>query len=201
MPKEVLRQYLGLQDEYEKKKLQLILQCAPLLKGVKMSCILVMEAAYLQIIAEELRHTQICLKVLCRKSGKYTILLYRENLLEIYLSQENVTAFLKQYGYQKRVDSLGQYLSQSLSLLGKRVSYFRGKEGNFPHEIGVFLGYPLEDVIGFIENAGKNFLLNGYWKVYADAKAAKVRFQSYDEAKITAAKEMFAGKTIREIAG
>ena len=39
-------------------------------------------------------------------------------------------------------------------------------EGEFPHEIGVFLGYPLADVIGFIENRGKNFTACGYWKVY-----------------------------------
>jgi len=26
----------------------------------------------------------------------------------------------------------------------------------FPHEIGVFLGYPLEDVMGFISNKGHN---------------------------------------------
>ncbi len=28
--------------------------------------------------------------------------------------------------------------------------------GEFPHEIGLFLGYPLHDVIGFIFNRGKN---------------------------------------------
>lgn len=39
---------------------------------------------------------------------------------------------------------------------------------DFPHEIGVFLGYPLGDVVGFIENRGKNFTCCGCWKSYGD---------------------------------
>ena len=42
---------------------------------------------------------------------------------------------------------------------------------NFPHEIGVFLGYPLDDVIGFIEH--KPYYLVGDWKVYQNVNEAK----------------------------
>ena len=49
----------------------------------------------------------------------------------------------------------------------------------FPHEIGVFLGYPLEDVTGFINNTGKNFRYSGIWKVYGDEKEAEKRFYKY----------------------
>ena len=42
--------------------------------------------------------------------------------------------------------------------------YASGEQG-FPHEIGVFLGYPVEDVEGYMQNDGKNFLLVGYWKM------------------------------------
>lgn len=37
---------------------------------------------------------------------------------------------------------------------------------DFPHEMGILLGYPVEDVEGFIINNGKNELYTGYWKVY-----------------------------------
>ena len=37
---------------------------------------------------------------------------------------------------------------------------------DFPHEIGVFLGYPLEDVVGFIRHRGKCFTCCGCWKSY-----------------------------------
>lgn len=42
---------------------------------------------------------------------------------------------------------------------------------NFPHEIGIFLGYPLDDVIGFIEH--KPYYLVGDWKVYQNVNEAK----------------------------
>ena len=51
--------------------------------------------------------------------------------------------------------------------------------GNFPHEIGVFLGYPLEDVIGFIENAGQNCKCAGYWKVYCNECEAVKTFARF----------------------
>ncbi len=36
----------------------------------------------------------------------------------------------------------------------------QGKQ--FPHEMGLLLGYPVEDVVGFMENNGKNYLYSGY---------------------------------------
>lgn len=47
---------------------------------------------------------------------------------------------------------------------------------DFPHEIGVFLGYPLEDVVGFIRHRGKCFTCCGCWKSYGDPAAAQQHF-------------------------
>ena len=49
-------------------------------------------------------------------------------------------------------------------------------DGDFPHEIGVFLGYPLGDVEGFIANRGRNFTCCGCWKSYGDPDAARRHF-------------------------
>lgn len=49
----------------------------------------------------------------------------------------------------------------------------------FPHEIGLFLGYPLSDVIGFIKNKGRNYKNIGCWKVYHDEYNAEKTFQKY----------------------
>jgi hypothetical protein len=49
----------------------------------------------------------------------------------------------------------------------------------FPHEVGIFLGYPPEDVRGFVEQGGQNYKLCGYWKVYGDVEKAKKRFSQY----------------------
>ncbi len=51
--------------------------------------------------------------------------------------------------------------------------------GGFPHEIGLFLGYPLQDVLGFIENRGQGSKLVGTWKVYGDEEAARRTFARY----------------------
>ena len=51
--------------------------------------------------------------------------------------------------------------------------------GSFPHEIGIFLDYPLCDVRGFIENKAQNFKLVGTWKVYGDPEEAQLRFRRF----------------------
>ena len=53
----------------------------------------------------------------------------------------------------------------------------------FPHEMGILLGYPIEDVLGFMEQKGKNYLYSGYWKVYRDVSAKKKIFAQYENAK------------------
>ena len=49
----------------------------------------------------------------------------------------------------------------------------------FPHEIGLFLSYPPEDVRGFIENKACRFKCAGLWKVYGDEERAKELFRQY----------------------
>lgn len=51
--------------------------------------------------------------------------------------------------------------------------------GEFPHEIGLFLGYPPEDVCGFIENKAQGYKCVGEWKVYGDEEKAKKTFAQY----------------------
>ena len=56
----------------------------------------------------------------------------------------------------------------------------RMKESSeFPHEVGVFLGFPPEDVCGFIHNKAKDCKMVGYWKVYGDEEKAKKIFDKY----------------------
>lgn len=55
----------------------------------------------------------------------------------------------------------------------------RACRSEFPHEIGFFLGYPYEDVIGFIKNRGQNYLEVGPWKVYANQTQARQTFARY----------------------
>ena len=49
----------------------------------------------------------------------------------------------------------------------------------FPHEVGLFLSYPPEDVKGFIENRAANAKCTGVWKVYGDERQALQTFAKY----------------------
>ena len=48
-------------------------------------------------------------------------------------------------------------------------------------KIGVFLNYPLGDVIGFIENKGHNYKCKGCWKVYCNECETQKTFQRYQK--------------------
>ncbi len=50
---------------------------------------------------------------------------------------------------------------------------------DFPHEIGLFLGYPPEDVHGFIENRSACHKCAGMWRVYGDLGRAQTLFAKY----------------------
>ena len=69
-----------------------------------------------------------------------------------------------------------------LKAFGKCICQLARKirsEAEFPHEIGLFLGYPPEDVCGFMENRACNCKCIGCWKVYGDEAAAKKKFAQY----------------------
>lgn len=115
------------------------------------------------------RTEQYGLKIrsLCKCKERTMVYVYHEKLLEAWL--ETAEGFLSGYGYTEDMS-----LDEKLDILAGRMTC-----GNFPHEIGAFLGYPLEDIIGFIENQGRNCLLCGCWKVYSNAEEAQRTFNIY----------------------
>ena len=53
--------------------------------------------------------------------------------------------------------------------------YHCGLSREYPHEIGLILGYPLEDVKGFISGACET--CRGPWRAYGNAAAAQKSFE------------------------
>ncbi len=105
-----------------------------------------------------------------------TVLFYKQKMLKRVLNKNNNLLFLNTLGYQDAVN-----LEAKLGLLKNKFTH------TCPHEVGIFLGFPVEDVIGFITNKGKNYLLAGYWKVYLNRERAEMLFSIYDQARIEAA--------------
>lgn len=106
---------------------------------------------------------------LVQNKNKCIILFYKKNLLKKVL--QNNMEFLVSfgYGYNMSLDDALSYLKQKYSI-------------SCPHEIGVFLGIPSEDVKAFICN-NVDCKLCGYWKVYSNVEEAEKIFKKYDIAK------------------
>ena len=65
--------------------------------------------------------------------------------------------------------------------------------------MGIVLGYPLEDVSGFIENNGKNYLYSGYWKVSQNAEEKIRLFKIYKDIKKYFVEQIENGRQIYQI--
>lgn len=127
------------------------------------------------------------LKILVKKKlGAY--LCVQSKKLEEDL-RKRVSKFLRENGYKETC------VNYAISLLKKRLMDLKA----FPHEIGVFLGYPIEDVIGFINNKGCNFKCCGYWKVYGDKEKAIKEFARYDKCRMIYTKLWNQGRSILKL--
>lgn len=194
MSKEVVSYMLSGMDNMKSLQVQLILQCAPFLKGIKIACILNITEENSRELYEILEGTGIKFKILTRNHGKCLALLYRRESFSRYLKRTDVREFLGSYGYEDVEPE------KMLERLSKRVCQYSDGEICFPHEIGAFLDYPIDDVKCFIEKDGKDSLFSGYWKVYNNPGRAKMIFWAYDKAKTSAVNEYLIGKNIRDIA-
>lgn len=194
MSKEVVSYMLSGMDNMKSLQVQLILQCAPFLKGIKIACILNITEENSRELYEILEGTGIKFKILTRNHGKCLVFLYRRESFSRYLKRTDVREFLGSYGYEDVEPE------KMLERLSKRVCQYSDGEICFPHEIGAFLDYPIDDVKCFIEKDGKDSLFSGYWKVYNNPGRAKMIFWAYDKAKTSAVNEYLIGKNIRDIA-
>ena len=195
MPVEVVSFLFSKENLRRGLQLQVIFQCAPFLKGMKAACMLNVETGYCKDLENVLWGTDIEYRILSENNRKCLVFLYRKNELSAFLEKKEVRDFLRQYGYAC------QSLEMALGRLSARVQSHACQNQSFPHEIGVFPDYPVEDVRCFIEQGGKGEVMSGYWKVYRDPGKARLIFQAYDKARVSAVNEYLAGRTVREIAG
>lgn len=104
----------------------------------------------------------------------YLIYVYRKSHLLAALQRDDIREFLERFGYLKSYD-----IKECLDVIKTKLK----KNADFPHEIGVFLGYPLSDVKAFIETKGQDCLVCGEWKAYQDEENAECTFCKYKHCK------------------
>ena len=154
----------------------LIQHCSPTLAGLKTGNLFNCHYQSYEEVLSFLRKWNTALKdkgvrllPLRFHNGKVLIYVYRPSQLSRDFQNDEVCSLLSSCGYctdscEKCVTKLIERLCES---------------GEFPHEIGLFLGYPCEDVKGFIENKACDAKCVGCWKVYGDAEKAQRTFDRY----------------------
>ena len=173
---------------------RLIIQNAAVLKGKRISGMLFLNDKELARISMKLHNTNISLIILCTCKKRHLVMVYRAKELEEHLRSKEVSDYLREFGYRR-----DDFIS-NLIRLHQRMNGFYNKMKEFPHEVGVFLGYPICDIKGFLENKGERYLHSGYWKIYGNLEETRKKFLSYDEAREIAIDEFLSGRELESIA-
>ncbi len=155
-------------------------QCAPTLAGLKTGNLFSCSFKNENEMKESVRSINRCLRdkglrfIPMKFRGTGALLyLYRPDKLKTDLSSSHAKEILSAYGYPH------ESAEKCVSCLRRKLSV----SDAFPHEIGLFLGYPPEDVRGFIEQGARNCKCSGCWKVYGDEASAKETFVRYKKCK------------------
>lgn len=154
----------------------IIRSAAPTLAGLKTGSLFPCRFASRQQLIDEIREVNgrlgrkgLRLLPLRVRDSDALLYLYRPQRLRRDLENGEVRAVLAEAGYDD---------FRPGRCLPRLMERFR-RDGEFPHEVGLFLGYPPEDVRGFIAHKGRNCKCVGCWKVYGDAEQARRRFEGY----------------------
>lgn len=117
-------------------------------------------------------HFNICSKInyeIINKNNSIKILFINKESLNNQLNNIKVYNFLRFLGYPKILD-VNLYLNHLI----KKI-----KDDSFPDEIGIFLGYPLKDVVGFMGYGNYKFQNTKYWRIYGDPKPSEDLYSKF----------------------
>lgn len=154
----------------------LVQHCAPTLAGLKIaSLICVDDNEYFDEMVQKYNSQYnkkgIYFYALAKCKGRRLLYIYRQKELNFWFQKKEIRKFLDEYGYFEMFS-----IKNLLNILSQKFL----SADNFPHELGIFLGYPLEDVKGFIQYGGNDAKYCGEWKVYTDVDYARVQFAKYE---------------------
>lgn len=173
----ILNEHICIKDYccFEQK---LAFHTAPSLLGIKCASLMSLKKGEFDISANAEHFNSraavkgLKIKLMCECGERVLLLVYNEGKLSQRLACPECREILRDNGY---TDDMS--VEQCIEQLSERIRL----QSEFPHEIGIFLDYPVEDVVGFITNNGCNFKLCGYWKVYGNAEKAQRTFENYNK--------------------
>ena len=172
-------------------------QCAPTLAGIKTGSLFPCPYQSRQALMGEIRALNrrlspkgLILLPVRYLDGKALLYLYRPSNLRQDLKDRLAAQVLEQAGYS---------CSKSEQCVVRLIRRLKENE-DFPHEIGLFLSYPPEDVKGFIDNRACNFKCSGLWKVYGDEARAQAMFAQFRKCTEIYCKLWQEGSSIEQLA-
>ena len=172
-------------------------QCAPTLAGIKTGSLFPCPYQSRQALMSEIRALNR------RLSPKGLILLpvrYLDGKALLYLARpRNLRQDLKHRLAAQVLEQAGYSCSKSEQCVVRLIRRLKENE-DFPHEIGLFLSYPPEDVKGFIDNRACNFKCSGLWKVYGDEARAQAMFARFRKCTEIYCKLWQEGSSIEQLA-
>lgn len=153
-----------------------ISQCSPTMAGLKTGNLFTCPMEDKKTLNESIRRMNMKLvprgvRLLPVKylEKRVLIYMYRPDRLRADLKDAQAISILSEKAYP--IDNADKCVAE----LVRRVN----SQETFPHEIGLFLGYPSEDVNGFIKYGADKAKCVGTWRVYGDEEAAKKKFALY----------------------
>lgn len=183
-------------DLFENIEKNLILHCSPTLASLKTASLFTVEFVCHAELNNALREWNkrlsdkgVAMIALRETNNRALIYVFRKSKLRRDLCCPKIKRFLKSGGYD------GTNIGTALSTLREHLA---GHE-DFPHEIGVFLGYPIDDVIGFITNKGQNCKCTGCWKVYCNECEAAKTFARYKKCEVVYMRLWEQGRSVQQL--
>ena len=174
----------------------LIDQCAPTLAGLKTGNMFPVSIEPGQDICAELRSLNRLLRekgirvVIFRKNDKRALLyLYRPDYLERDLGYPEARRILEEKGYC--CSSPGKCLAQLIRHMTE--------DDEFPHEVGLFLGYPPGDVRSFMRDTRHGVKCTGCWKAYGNEEEARKTFAKFRKCTDVYRRELSRGRALLQL--
>jgi hypothetical protein len=188
------------QQSYE--SLLLANYCMPTLLKIKPSSLIHVnkrnaefQVGFQKLIQKEMEPFQSHCSVLYEDDLMYILMIYNRKLIEETITTNENGHFLASCGY----DFNGDTVAKVIGRIQLRYEDYKKNNGNYPHEIGILLGYPIMDVKDFIRYHGKNYLYCGFWKVYHELDLALKIFDSYQVARERALHSLKAGNQLKDM--
>ena len=154
----------------------IVRQCAPTLAGIKTGSLFPCPYESRTQLMDEIRAMNhmlvpkgLCMLPVRCEGGSALLYVYRPGRLQQDLQNDLAQRLLQKAGYSRGGCAL------CVSQLVQRLR----RQEDFPHEVGLFLSYPPEDVKGFIDHRANDFKCAGLWKVYGDEEKARSLFEKY----------------------